>query len=112
MLDQIEDASGPRMADMTLAVVRKVMNWHASRSDDFASPIVKGMRPPRGKGRERTLSDDEIRAIWFAPEGIHPSEIVFARLVKFILLTATRRNEAAHARWAEIKGSDWLIPGD
>jgi integrase len=111
LLDGIEDASGPRMADITLAIVRKVMNWHASRSDDFASPIVKGMRPPRGKGRERILSDDEIRAIWSAPQG-HPSEIVFARLMKFILLTATRRNEAAHARWSEIKGADWLIPGD
>jgi integrase len=26
-------------------------------------------------------------------------------------LTATRRNEAAHARWDEIDGNDWLIPG-
>jgi hypothetical protein len=36
-------------------------------------------------------------------------EAVFARLVRFLLLTATR-NEGAHARYDEIKGSDWLIP--
>jgi hypothetical protein len=40
LLDQIETANGPVMADRALAYVRKVFNWHASRSDDFRSPIV------------------------------------------------------------------------
>jgi integrase len=106
LLDQIEDTAGPRMADVTLAVVRRVMNWHASRSDDFRSPIVKGMSRDDRTARNRVLSDDEIRAIWA------PQETVFGRLVKFILLTGSRRNEAAQARWNEIKGSEWLIPGD
>ena len=43
LLDKIEDENGATMADMTLATVRKVMNWHVSRSDDFLSPIVRGM---------------------------------------------------------------------
>jgi integrase len=109
LLDVVEDASGARMADITLAIIRKIMNWHASRSDEFRSPIVRGMsrRPPTA--RERILTDEEIRAIWSAP-AMHLSEVVFARLVKFILLTATRRNEAAQARWAEINGDDWTIP--
>jgi hypothetical protein len=32
LLDRIEDENGPVMADHTLAYVRKVMNWHASRA--------------------------------------------------------------------------------
>jgi integrase len=107
LLDGIEDGSGPRMADVTLSVVRKIMNWHASRSDDFRSPIVRGMERRLGRARDRILTDDEIRALWAVP-----SVEVFPRLVKFILLTATRRNEAAHARWSEIKGTEWVIPGD
>jgi hypothetical protein len=42
LLDKIEDQNGAVMADRTLAIVRRVMNWHAARSDDFRSPIVKG----------------------------------------------------------------------
>src|SRR5262249_29872883 len=39
LLDRIEDGSGPVMADNPLAFVRRVMNWYASRSDEFRSPI-------------------------------------------------------------------------
>jgi hypothetical protein len=30
LLDKIEDQSGPRQADVVLAVVRKAMNWYAA----------------------------------------------------------------------------------
>src|SRR5262249_21148979 len=43
LLDRIEEGSGPAMATQTLAIIRKVMNWHATRSDDFLSPVVRGM---------------------------------------------------------------------
>ena len=38
MLDEIEDASGPVMADRTLAYVRKAFNWYATRDDQFNCP--------------------------------------------------------------------------
>ena len=71
LLDQIEDGSGPAMADATLAVVRRVINWHAARSDDFRSPIVRGMArtKPHERARERVLTDDELRSIWRAADG-------------------------------------------
>jgi integrase len=83
------------------------MNWHASRSDDFRSPIVKGMTrvKPKSRARERTLTDDELRAVWAAAQG------PFGFLVRFLLLTATRRGEAANASRSEFAGSDWIIPG-
>jgi integrase len=34
----------------------------------------------------------------------------FGALVQFLLLTATRRNEAAHMRRVELDGNDWVIP--
>jgi integrase len=107
LLDRIEDGSGPVMADRTLAIIRRIMNWHASRSDDFRSPIVRGMARTKTKERERkrTLTDDEIRAVWEAA-----GDMKFGAWVRFLLLTATRRGEAAGAQWSEVEGRDWTIP--
>jgi integrase len=83
------------------------MNFHASRSDDFRSPIVRGMARGAEQARSRILTDDELRAIWKAT-GEYP---VFGPLLRFILLTATRRFEAGHMRWAELNGDrTWIIP--
>lgn len=97
------------MADRTLAIIRKIMNWHASRSDEFRSPIVRGMArtKPKERARERTLTDDEIRVVWRTSKAEGP----FGAFVQFLLLTATRRNEAAQARRSEVAGVDWTIPG-
>ena len=108
LLDRIEDERGPVMADRVLAHVRKIMNWHASRTDDFRSPIVRGMARTRSQARERVLSDDELGAVWKAAEEIAGP---FGYFVRFVLLTATRRNEAAHMADAELSGDDWIVPG-
>jgi integrase len=107
LLDQIEDGSGPSMADQTLAVIRRIMNWHASRSDEFRSPIVRGMArtKPHERARERTLTDAELRAIWSATAAGR-----FGRFARFVLLTACRRGEAAFAQRSEIVGGDWIVP--
>jgi integrase len=109
LLDKVEDENGPVMADHVLAYLRRLMSWHSGRSDDFRSPIVRGMTrtKPSQRRRQRILSDDELRAIWKAA-GASPS--VFAHLVRFLLLTATRRNEAAHMRSAEVSGEQWTVP--
>jgi integrase len=62
---------------------------------------------PRERARDRILSDDEICAIWKAT-GI---EGPFSAFVRFLLLTAARRNEARAIRWSEISGQHiWLLP--
>jgi integrase len=109
LLDQIEDENGPVMADRTLATIRKIMNWHASRSDEFRSPIVRGMARTNGKerARARILNDDELRAVWKAAEG-HAGP--FGAFVQFLLLTSARRTEAAAMTWDEVAGADWTLP--
>jgi integrase len=109
LLDRIADENGAPMADHVLAYLRRVMNWHASRSDDFRSPIVRGMARtrPSQRRRQRVLNDAELMAIWRAAEA---SQSAFGYLVKFLLLTATRRNEAASMRRGEVSGDEWTIP--
>src|ERR1700730_16253782 len=43
LLDRVEDNSGPRAADVMLATLRRIFHWHEKRSDEFRSPIIRGM---------------------------------------------------------------------
>jgi integrase len=108
LCDHIEDNHGQRMADYTLACLSRLFNWHAIRDDEFTSPIVRGMRRQNAKqhARTRVLSDDELCAVWAAASTGGP----FPAYVRFLLLTAARRTEAAAMTWAEIDGSDWTLP--
>jgi len=109
LLDNIEDKSGPVMADRTLAYIRKIMNWHASRSDEFRSPIVRGMTRTSGneRARARILADGELRSIWKAAEATAGP---FGAFIKFLLLTGARKSEASRLPWDEIVDGVWLLP--
>jgi integrase len=109
LLDEVEDKSGRAMADGVLAILRRVSNWHAARDDDYASPFVRGMSRRHADERERSriLNDDEIRALWRTTETF-PSP--WGQFVRFLLLTTSRRNEAAGMTWQEVKGGLWVIP--
>ena len=109
LLDKIEDENGARMADITLAYLRKVLNWHAARTE-FRSPIVRGMArtKPAERARDRILSDDELRKVWKAAGKMQNA---FGSYVQFTLLTAVRRTEAIRMRRSELERGDlWVIP--
>jgi integrase len=107
LLDKIEMESGPVAADRALALIRRIMNWHATRADNFAPPVVRGMVRTKVKerARSRILTDNEIRAIWNSDQ---PG--AFPALVRFLLLTGARRAEAAGMTWNEIDGDNWVLP--
>jgi integrase len=96
LLDKIEDENGARAADVALAVLRRILRWHAIRDDEFITPVVPGMarQKPAEHRRDRILSDDEIRALWAATA----DNSTFSALVRLLLLTAARRGEAAGLR--------------
>jgi integrase len=111
ILDQIEDQNGPVMADRVLAYIRKVMNWHASRSDEFRSPIVRGMARTRPKERMRTraLDDQEIRDLWEALD-VAKVPACYPAFVRTLLLTGQRLREVSRMRREEIEEAIWVIP--
>jgi integrase len=86
-----------------------VFAWHAARDDKFRSPIVRGMGRTKAKerARSRILTDDELRQVWKAAGA---SKGPFGPLLRFILLTSARRNEAAHMVRSEVVGSIWTLP--
>jgi integrase len=107
LLDHVEDEHSPRQADLVLAVVRGIMNWFATRNDDYNPPIVRGMGRDKAAPRARILSDDELRAVWKATEGAG----AFNGIIRLCLYTAQRSRKVAAMKWSDITlDGEWLIP--
>ena len=108
---------GPVMADHVLATVRKLMNWHAARDDEFVNPIVKGMArtKPKERERKRVLTDDEIRAMWTAldkdaPKSKRATPDLFASYVRVLFYSAQRREEVSGMLRSQFDDGVWTIP--
>jgi integrase len=120
MLDGIAKKGGAVMADRALAYLRSGLNWYAARTDDWVSPIVRGMArtKPKERAGTRVLADDEIRDVWTALDEADDLPVCYARYVRTLLLTALRRNEASEGSWPEIEtvrrddfeGPAWTVP--
>jgi integrase len=111
LLDEIEDTAGPVAADNALKRVSTVCSWYAARHEDYASPVIKGMKrsSTKERARDRILSDDEIRAVWKVAE----ANGSFGALVRLLLLTAQRREKVAAMRWQDISlDGTWAIPAE
>ena len=111
LLDMVQDAAGPSMADHVLSTVRGIMNWYASRTDDYISPIIRGMRrtDPTNRKRARSLDDDELRIVWKVAEG----NGTFGAILRLFLLTAQRRAKVTTMMWDDVSVDGvWNIPAE
>jgi integrase len=109
LLDKIQVGAGPRMSDVTLATLRRIFHWHETRTDDFRSPIIRGMGSRQNTvehRRTRTLTDDELRKLWAATADGQP----FSALIRFALLTSARRGEIAGMKRFEVVDGVWTLP--
>lgn len=106
LLDQIEDKVSASAADLILAHISKLCNWYAIRSDDYQSPIIRGMKRNKTKSRKRKLTDEEIRALWMLTADLG----VFGAIVRMLLLTGQRRAKIAHMKWTDLSSDGvWTI---
>ncbi len=115
LLDKIADAGktrksekpADRAADIVLAYIRQLMTWHQARTEDYTSPIVRGMNrtKPSERRRKRILADDEIRALWTSCDELG----VFGGLTKLLLITAQRRAKCATMKRADVTNNIWTI---
>ncbi|MPY74234.1 MAG: tyrosine-type recombinase/integrase [Alphaproteobacteria bacterium] len=113
LIEAMVDRGIPTMAHACFGDIRSLFNW-AIRRDIYGlsetnpcgllrSQELIGEQTPR----QRVLSDDEIAAFWRATARL---EYPARQLFRLILLTGTRRSEAAGMRWREIDGAAWTIP--
>lgn len=107
LLDGLVDAGKPVLANRTLAAVRKFFNWCVDREWLDASPCARLKAPTSEESRDRVLSDAELRLIWLASER---AGWPFGPMVRLLMLTGQRRDEAAGASRSEIIDGVWTIP--
>jgi integrase len=100
----ISTKHGKRQGELVFAIIRSLMNWWVSDGDapdDYLVPIVRTSRKGSGsakKGRERILSDEEIRLIW----PILGERGTFGAILKLGLLTGQRENKLATMKWSDV----------
>ena len=87
----VEDEHGTRTSDKVLSLVSTIFAFHEKRTDDYASPIRKGMKryASRENSRDRILSDDELRSLW-------TEQGAYADILRLAVLTGQRREKSLH----------------
>jgi integrase len=104
-------------ADRTRGRIESVLDWAAVHTGRTGAP-----NPARWKGNlQHVLRDTaEVKHHEALPYDELPSfmsklrvrQTVAARALEFAILTAARSAEAMGARWSEIDGDTWSIPGE
>jgi len=106
----------PYQAHNAFGYLRRLFNWaigthqfgiHASPVERLSPKDLIGKR----EARERTLSDDELRAVWNTAGVIgYPYGYVF----RLLILTGQREREVADMRWSEVDFDKklWTVPAE
>jgi integrase len=107
ILDEIADRA-PIVANRVLAVCSRFGRWAVERGYVERSPFEGIKAPSPEVGRERVLSDPEIKLVWRA---FDHDGWPFGMLGKLLLLTGARLNEIASGQWSEIdlEAKTWTI---
>lgn len=108
-----DDEAKPRpyLANRLHAYLKTFFAWCAEDGVDKvpASPMATLKRPWEGEEtRQRVFSDDEIKALWKAADGIEGKAA--EAFLKLLLLTGKRKSALAAMRWDEIDGSGLWTP--
>jgi integrase len=112
VIDRIAERSESHAAHVR-KYVNAFLNWAVNQDIIAANPGVgpdPDTRKREDRERDRWLRDDEIRLFWYA---CNRTGGVYAPLFKLLLLLGARRDELAHATWAEfdLERQMWTLPG-
>lgn len=98
ILDAIVDRGAPVAANRTLAYLRRMLSWAASRDIIPINPAQHVTKPVRERSRDRTLSDAELAAVWHACGALG----AYGAGVRLLILTGCRRDEIFGLTWSEV----------
>jgi integrase len=113
LVREIGDRGKRYLGHNVLGLTRTLFGWAINQEYGLETSPCDRVKPKHflkaKEPRQRTLNDDEIRALWNATEKLgHP----MGPLHRMLLLTGCRRGEVAGARWGEIdlERRLWVIP--
>jgi integrase len=110
LLDDLQNEKGLRaQVNRVRSQVLAALNWGIDREYLDTNPAAAIKKRKIEASRDRVLTDDELRAIWRAADGLpDPSR----SLVKAWILTGQRRDEVRCMAWSEVDMSRavWTLP--
>lgn len=101
--------TAPTMANRLIGYAHPWFRWMITRGHIANNPVEGIEKPSKETARERSLTSDELTAVWKSTPGLgYP----FGPFIKLLLLTGIRRNELAGMRRDEIDLDMklWSIP--
>src|SRR4051794_35498220 len=106
--DAIIERDAIIQANRMLGYLGPVMRW-AAQEDLIPFNFVRDLRRAPERKRERVLTHKEVTAVWCACEKLDdgPASRSFGCLVRFLLVTAQRRDEGASLRHGDILDGVW-----
>ena len=109
LVEAIADRGAPIMANRTTALLSKLFRFAMDDELIEHSPAVRISRPAPEQKRDRVLSDDELRTLWAAWEGLC---VEMGAYFKLRLISAQRGKEVAAMRWSDVdlESGWWTIP--
>jgi integrase len=109
LVDDITDRGSPRQAALVYAYLHKMFNWCVSRGYLDANPATGLPKPKQRPGKERVLSDNELRIILKA---VHELGYPFGPMFELLAFTGQRKMEIGGGRWSEIdlEKNLWNLP--
>jgi len=100
---------GPIVAVKARAALSTLFAWAMQAGLIEHNPVIGTIQPKNSKPRERTLSDEELAAIWRACK-----DDDYGRIVRLLILLGARRAEVGGMAWSEIDSENgrWRLPGE
>jgi integrase len=96
-LREIANSNGPVAADRTRSSLSALFAWAIGEGIVESNPVTGTNKASEATPRDRTLSDEELVAIWHAAPTNH-----YGAIVRLLILTGQRRDEIGSMRWSEI----------
>jgi integrase len=104
----ISRESGSATARHARAVLSAMYVWGMRSGLVEANPVANTPEPDAGAPRERTLTDNEVAAVWRAADAAGE----YGKVIQLLILTGCRRSEIGGLRWTELnpESGTWVLP--
>jgi len=119
-LERKAAANAPIMANRIRALLQKIFNWAISADILENNPVFLVPVPAKANKRDRVLTEEELKHVWYALEEdvkhsdleCRKSKTISAGITKLCILTAQRGGEVRAMEWSELDMDNgwWTIP--
>lgn len=106
-----EEGLAPATCDHYLKLIRQALNLAVEWELIKANPVVKLKLFHADNRQERLMTEEEVQRLLETLETLEMQKGTVPKVIKFLLFTGARVNEALHARWADIDRNSrtWVI---